>query len=562
MRARGIRACMIRVTCAAALFGICSLHQRLQAQKQSPETYRISGTVVNAATGDPLDRASISLALSKDFSIVQSMQTRPDGHFVFDHLPPAKYFLTGSRRGFVAAAYDEHDQYSTAIVTGEGLASENLVLRLIPDAVISGTVAEDSGDPVENARVSLYRQTHDSGIEKIQIASSTNTDDIGAYEFSGLAPGDYFIAASGRPWYADNNASGGMGRVSKTSAAATQEIPPHSPLDLVYSTAFYLDVTSADDATPIPLKGGDRVQINFALHPLPALHLLVHTPVPDDPRNTGMTPTPALAQQIFGASDFTETNSRYISPGVTEISVAPGAYQIHLNGGPNAAAERLTNINITSDQAVDADAGLLLANITGKLAMASGEALPPNTVVSLTSSDGQNANGSAVNKDGNFELVNVPAGKYRLNGWINGKRLFVAKLAVTGAQVEGDRITVGSNPVMIAATAYADPGLEVTGFARKEGKPSPGAMIVLVPENPADNRDLFRRDQSDSDGSFALLDVIPGRYTVIAIQDGWTVNWAEPEVLSHYLTRGQSVTVTERNSKTTALKEPVEVQPK
>ncbi len=77
---------------------------------------------------------------------------------------------------------------------------------LTPDAVVSGVVTEDSGDPVENARVSLYRQAHDSGVEKIQAAGATNTNDIGAYEFVGLAPGDYFIAASGRPWYADNGA--------------------------------------------------------------------------------------------------------------------------------------------------------------------------------------------------------------------------------------------------------------------------------------------------------------------------------------------------------------------
>jgi Carboxypeptidase regulatory-like domain len=554
-----LRACVIAMS-AAALACMGNSLQRLLAQQRNDGAYRISGTVVSATTGEPLDRASISLALSKNFSTVQSMQTGPDGHFIFDHLLAAKYALTGSHRGFITASYDEHEQYSTAIVTGEGLISENLVLRLTPDAVISGVVAEDSGDPVENARVSLYRQTHDSGIEKIQIAGSANTDDAGAYEFSGLAPGDYFIAVSGRPWYADNNASEGLVRVS--AAPGTAQDVPHSPLDLVYATTFYADVTNADDATPIPLKGGDRAQVNFALHPLPALHLQVHTPAPDDPRQANMISTPALAQQIFGTSEFTETNSRFIAPGLTEISIAPGEYQIHLSGGPNAPAERLTTVSITSDQVVDASAGQLMANITGKLAMASGEALPQNTIVSLTAFNGQNANGSPVNKDGNFELANVPPGKYRLDGWINGKHLFVAKLAVTGAQVEDDRITIGNNPVMIAATVYADPNLEVTGFARKVGKPAPGSMIVLVPQDPADDRDLFRRDQSDSDGSFALLDVFPGKYTVIAIEDGWTLNWADPNVIAHYLGHGQSVTVTERNPKTTTLKEAVEVQPK
>jgi len=548
--------CIIGLACTAMLFYNSS--HSLQAQQRAEGPYRISGTVVSAATGEPLDRANVSLTLSRDFAAVQSMQTGPDGHFVFDHLPAAKYSITGSHRGFLSASYDQHEQYSTGIVTGEGLSSENLGLRLIPGAVIAGVVAEDSGDPVENARVSLYRQTQDSGVEKIQVASSTNTDDTGAYEFTGLAPGDYFIAASGRPWYADN----GQGMIRASNGPEAPRDIPHAPLDLVYATTFYADVTNPDDATPIPLKGGDRVQINFAMHPLPALHLLVHTPVPDDPRQANLISTPVLAQQMFGTSEFTETNSRYIAPGLTEISIAPGEYQIHLSGGSTTPWERLTTINISSDQAVDAGTGLLTANVTGKLTMASGEALPQNAAVSLTPSNGQNGNGSGVSKDGSFELTSVLPGKYRLDGWINGKHFFVAKLAATGAQVDGNQITIGSNPVMIAATVYADPNLEVTGFARKDGRPAPGAMIVLIPHDPANNRDLFRRDQSDSDGSFSLLDVIPGKYTVVAIEDAWKLSWADPEVIAHYLARGQSVTVTATNPKVTPLKEPVEVQPK
>ncbi len=53
-------------------------------------------------------------------------------------------------------------------------------------------------------------------------------------------------------------------------------------------------------------------------------------------------------------------------------------------------------------------------------------------------------------------------------------------------------------------------------------------MIVLLPKNPAQWRALTRRDQSDSDGSFALRSVAPGEYTVIAIEDGWQLDWTSP----------------------------------
>ena len=42
--------------------------------------------------------------------------------------------LQGAKRGFITALYDEHEEYSTAVVTGSGFDTENLVLRLAPSA--------------------------------------------------------------------------------------------------------------------------------------------------------------------------------------------------------------------------------------------------------------------------------------------------------------------------------------------------------------------------------------------------------------------------------------------
>ncbi len=69
-------------------------------------------------------------------------------------------------------------------------------------------------------------------------------------------------------------------------------------------------------------------------------------------------------------------------------------------------------------------------------------------------------------------------------------------------------------------------------------------MVVMVPERQEENRDLIRRDQSDSDGTFSLYQVLPGRYTVVAIANGWDLDWRNPEVLRPYLAHGQLVEVT------------------
>src|ERR1700676_188673 len=72
-------------------------------------------------------------------------------------------------------------------------------------------------------------------------------------------------------------------------------------------------------------------------------------------------------------------------------------------------------------------------------------------------------------------------------------------------------------------------------------------MEGLVPKDPESHSDLFRRDQSDQDGSFSLRSVIPGTYTVVAIEDGWDLDWSRPGVIAHYVKHGQTVTVTDRS---------------
>jgi len=74
-------------------------------------------------------------------------------------------------------------------------------------------------------------------------------------------------------------------------------------------------------------------------------------------------------------------------------------------------------------------------------------------------------------------------------------------------------------PVRLIVTLSQGSG-QVTGTALREGRPLAGAMIVLVPEHPENNVPLFRRDQSASDGTFSLPNVLPGKYTVVAIENG------------------------------------------
>src|ERR1051326_4398092 len=74
-----------------------------QATSQTPSStdteqgYRISGTVVDAATGAPLSDAQVSLT-SSTTQDSEGTLTDDNGGFAFEDVPAGKYVLSGKRK--------------------------------------------------------------------------------------------------------------------------------------------------------------------------------------------------------------------------------------------------------------------------------------------------------------------------------------------------------------------------------------------------------------------------------------------------------------------------------
>ncbi|HVW76416.1 MAG TPA: carboxypeptidase regulatory-like domain-containing protein [Alloacidobacterium sp.] len=520
------------------------------------QTYSITGRALDAATGSPLPRATVSLERVKDHSLFASVSTDENGSFQFLQLPADRYILRGSHRGYITTSFEEHENFTTALVTGEKQnCCTNLQLRLVPGGVISGTVNEDTGEPVENGTVVLYRESNQMGTEHVQRARTTMVDESGAYEFAGLEPGNYFLSASGQPWYATRFMLPRHTGDANDIASST---------DMVYATEFYPDTTDEKAAAPIPIRGGDHLTVNFSLHPVPAVHLSVEVPQQTGDRR-GPFFVPQVSQQIFGLtepvlSSFAMTG-RIGNSGSVDMRVPPGQYQMRTSEHDDVPGKTVS-VDASADQAVDLTGGSTLPDVSGKLSLSSGTALPDNVFVSLTTLAGQNGQGTRLQKDGSFTLHGVSPGVYRLNIFSGNKRFHVGRMVANGAQIGHRQITIGSSPVLLAADLYEDLELSVSGYAKSGDAPARGAMIVLVPADPVHDRDYFRRAQSDSDGSFVFEDVQPGQYTAVAIQDGWSLDWAQPEVINRYLQQGERISVTQHSPRTIQLSEALQVQPK
>jgi hypothetical protein len=126
----------------------------------------------------------------------------------------------------------------------------------------------------------------------------------------------------------------------------------------------------------------------------------------------------------------------------------------------------------------------------------------------------------------------------------NAQGFSLQKMAATGGTVTGRTLEITTAGTVHVAGIASRGVAQVNGVALRDSVPVPGAMIVLVPHDPAHNQPLFRRDQSDSDGTFTLRDVVPGNYTVVAIDNGWQLEWADASVLQPYLKNGSPVEIT------------------
>ena len=117
---------------------------------------------MSAASGHPLARAQVTIADTRNRQDTQTITSSDDGRFEFQ-VAAGKFSLQASKRGFITSAFNQHDQFSTAIVTGVGLDTEHLPLRLSPAAVLAGKIIDEAGEPVRQAVVTLYREDRLAG---------------------------------------------------------------------------------------------------------------------------------------------------------------------------------------------------------------------------------------------------------------------------------------------------------------------------------------------------------------------------------------------------------------
>jgi hypothetical protein len=504
-----------------------------QGRRVPPLAFQISGTVVDAVSGQALAGAEVLTGPAEGDAAGQRTSTAEDGRFVFSGVKPGKYWLRAQRSGYALQNLDEHEDFSTAVAVGPHLNSDDLVFRLRPGASLTGTITDEAGDPIRDAQILLFRDSVAGGQRAVRQLSASGVDDRGLYHFGKLMPGTYFVAVMAHPWYAKN----GILQPRSTGTDSSDFIPAeHSPLDVAYPLTFYPGVSDENAAAPIELKSGDRGAADIVLSAVPSVHLMV--------RGAGDPAQPVSAEIVRHAF-----NSQAIPVGgITataghdvEISAAaqPGV-EVRVEHGGASPGGWSRAVNVMSD--VEISAQNSSPPIRGTVSL-DGAVPPAGMFLQLVDRSSGVLLNTQTGSNGAFEFDATPPdpGTYEVLISDNGSAI-VRSVSAEGAKANGRTVHLtGAGTVKLKVDATSKLG-RVEGIALRNGKPAPGAMIVLLPHDPTDAT-LFRRDQSDSDGTFTLHDVLPGSYSVIALSD-WEAEWLNPSALKPLLPQARTVEVT------------------
>jgi Carboxypeptidase regulatory-like domain len=165
-------------------------------------TCTVSGIVIRSQDSAPLKNATVQLANDSDQERHIATKTTADGHFLLKSVPAGQYKLKVTRNGYVDQELGQKkpgDPGATfTLRPGQRIA--DLVFKLGRAGVIAGKVFDEDGEPMAGVLVSAMRQVYTDGRKGFKTTNEQQTNDLGEFRVSGLAPGRYYISAEMPTW--------------------------------------------------------------------------------------------------------------------------------------------------------------------------------------------------------------------------------------------------------------------------------------------------------------------------------------------------------------------------
>lgn len=516
-----------------------------QAQLKPEEAAAIEGQVVNAATGEPLKRATVTLrrvsssSSAPDAPRGYTATTDASGRFAIAGVAPGEYRLSARRNGFVDADYGSRD----FLGSGETVTLKSrqrlgdILFRMTPHGVIAGRVVDEDGEPVPGVRMQALRYRYPQGRKQLAEYGEGSTNDIGEYRIAGLPPGRYYISASPRRSY---------DRGMQAAGAQPEE---------EYATTFFPGAGDAAAAAVVDVGPGAQLRgLDLTLRRRRTVYVRG--------RITGGQASGRQRVAVFLRPREAAAPSMNRPAGVDPNGnfefrgVAPGSYTLVAalsERGRNAFTARLPlvvgnanleNVSLALNPPLDV-AGRVRADSQAAVNLAG---IRVNLRPAEPMMSGSSSPSARVQADGSFSFAGISPDNYlvTLSGLPDG---FYVKVVAVGGQnvlLTGIDLNGGiAGGIEILLSPHAG---QLTGVAQNDQQEAAsGAAVVLVPQEQ-ERRGLaqyYHTASADAAGRFTVKSLDPGQYRIYAWRDVEPGAYFDPDFMRPVENAGQPVTIRE-----------------
>ncbi|MED4278752.1 carboxypeptidase regulatory-like domain-containing protein, partial [Priestia megaterium] len=514
-----------------------------------PNSGTIEGTISNRQTGEPLSGASIIIRqFSPTGPIIASLSTDQNGLFVLNGLAPGTYAVVALDTNFgsqAASVFVESDALSTVSIS------------LIPNpGIVEGTLTNaQTGEPLTNAFVRVLDNNR-------VIIQEIQTDTSGNYRVEGLAPGEYLLIAISVNFQRESIGfivtSGGTntvnvalhpnpgfisGRVtdeqttSSLDGATVQVFPAQSLVPIASA------VTDQNGTYQIPgLAPGEYIVVanarNYARAAVGAIVVVDQTTVADlqlslNPATISGTVTDEQGNPIENATvrvvdqnetvlgtALTDQNGNYVisnlPPGSHTIIVTAPTFSSQVSGvslGPGT----LENVNLGLTE----NPGILTGQITNGQ---TGEPVIGSIILVRTvGAMGLIVGFDITDENGTYFITGLTPGTYTVLA-----TSFGFGISSVGAIVQSD-ITTTANVTLIPNVGA------ITGVVTDlQGSPILGTNTQVEVFDQGGT--LLKTLLAQSDGTFSVLDLPPGSYTLLVAAPDFAAQTASAVIFSDQTT--------------------------
>lgn len=256
----------IAVSIGLAVAGVMAMTQWRGQDVLASAAASVSGHVVTfGSKPEPVRLARVLLESLSSAEAIASTTTDDGGRFQFVDVAPGRYRLRAGKAGWLEGTFGavRQGQLGSSFLLAANQQLD-LTVRLARGGAIAGAVTNESGDPVANIEVRVFRTvlSRDTGHSSLQSygqPQSMKTDNDGRYRVYGLPAGDFVVAAvpianSGAPAGTAPRVlrPGEVDSISGGSPAST--LSPR----VAYSPVFHPSATGPSEATVIHLQSEEE----------------------------------------------------------------------------------------------------------------------------------------------------------------------------------------------------------------------------------------------------------------------------------------------------------------